>query len=183
MLRARRLRGRGLVPFHRFHVSFGARHRQAHVEHGPVGPRAVLRAGVVPVDRDLVLVPTRRGKRPSQCVASHYVADRAEHPHGSWPGKGFRCPKCVKCSSCGANHAEAKDHAWAPGYRMCKSCDTLFKSKKYCPVCNVVHGKGENGETFQRRLAPLQAALKERIPNCQCEFTTVRLSEGHRRLV
>ena len=44
-------------------------------------------------------------------------------------------------------------------------------------------GKGENGETFQRRLAPLQAALKERIPNCQCEFTTVRLSEGHRRLV
>ena len=46
-----------------------------------------------------------------------------------------------------------------------------------------LHGKGENGETFQRRLAPLQAALKERIPNCQCEFTTVRLSEGHRRLV
>ena len=46
-----------------------------------------------------------------------------------------------------------------------------------------LHGKGENGETFQRRLAPLQAALKERIPTCQCEFTTVRLSEGHRRLV
>ena len=65
-------------------------------------------------------------------------------PLKSWPGKGFRCPKCVKCSSCGANHAEAKDHAWAPGYRMCKSCDILFKSKKYCPVCNVVHGKGEN---------------------------------------
>jgi hypothetical protein len=36
------------VPFHRFHVSSSAGHRQAHVEHGPACFGAVLRAGVVP---------------------------------------------------------------------------------------------------------------------------------------
>ena len=110
-------------------------------------------------------------------------------PLKSWPGKGFRCPKCVKCSSCGANHAEAKDHAWAPGYRMCKSCDTLFKSKKYCPVCNVVHGKGENEMVEcdsckfwvharcdglgKEELDELQSSDKEyTCPNCRGERTT-----------
>ena len=68
VLRARRVwKGRAIPPLH---LSSSARNRQAHVEHGPLGVGAVLRAGVVPVDRDLVLVPTRRGKRPSQCVAS-----------------------------------------------------------------------------------------------------------------
>ena len=113
-------------------------------------------------------------------------------PLKSWPGKGFRCPKCVKCSSCGANHAEAKDHAWAPGYRMCKSCDILFKSKKYCPVCNVVHGKGENEMVEcdsckfwvharcdglgKEELDELQSSDKEyKCPNCRGERTTTLL--------
>ena len=106
-------------------------------------------------------------------------------PLKSWPLKGFRCPKCVVCSSCGTTEAKA----WAPGYRMCKSCDSLFKSKKYCPVCLVVHGKGENEMVYcdsckfwvharcdgldKENLEELQNSEKEySCPNCRGERTT-----------
>ena len=34
---------------------------------------------------------------------------------------------------------------WAPGYRMCKPCNDLFRAKKYCPICLVVY-RGFEGE-------------------------------------
>ena len=54
VLRPRRLRRRGIVPFDGLDLPARAGHRQAHVEHGPprVGP--LLRARVVPVDGNLV---------------------------------------------------------------------------------------------------------------------------------
>lgn len=35
-----------------------------------------------------------------------------------------------------------------------------------------LHGKGENGPTFQQRLGPLEAALKARNPSVHCEYAT-----------
>ena len=35
-----------------------------------------------------------------------------------------------------------------------------------------LHGKGENGPTFQKRLGPLEAALKTRNPCVVCEYAT-----------
>jgi predicted esterase len=35
-----------------------------------------------------------------------------------------------------------------------------------------LHGKGENGETFQQRLAPLEAAIKAHKPEANCVFVS-----------
>ena len=47
-------------------------------------------------------------------------------PLKSFPLKGFKCPGCVKCSSCGTTTAKA----WNSDYTMCQPCGRLFRSKK-----------------------------------------------------
>ena len=53
-------------------------------------------------------------------------------PLKSFPLKGFKCPDCVKCSSCGTTTAKA----WNSDYTMCQPCGRLFRSKKCAHLPN-----------------------------------------------
>jgi hypothetical protein len=74
------------------------------------------------------------------------VCDRAHHigcldpPLKSWPARAFRCPSCVKCTSCGTTDAKQ----WTKDYRMCEPCGKQFKDKKYCPICMQAHRADED---------------------------------------
>ena len=65
------------------------------------------------------------------------------------------------------------------------SCGRIGSTTRTGPVCLslytndmaafkvlFLHGKGENGETFQKRLAPIESALRARCPGIVCDFAT-----------
>ena len=106
-------------------------------------------------------------------------------PLKSWPARGFKCPACVKCSSCGTTSAKA----WASGYDMCQPCAVLFRQKKYCPICLVTHRAGEPEQIYcnsckfwvharcdgldSKAFAQLSQQDEEySCPNCRGERTT-----------
>lgn len=69
------------------------------------------------------------------------VCDRGYHigcldpPLKSWPSRAFKCPACVKCSSCGTQTSKL----WTRDYTMCAPCGAQFKDHKYCPICLTAH--------------------------------------------
>ena len=50
-----------------------------------------------------------------------------EQPLKAFPLRGFKCPSCVHCSSCGTTEF-AK--GWNTDYTMCTPCSRSFKQKK-----------------------------------------------------
>ena len=73
------------------------------------------------------------------------TCDRGYHigcldpPLKAFPLRAFKCPHCVKCSSCGSTDAKA----WTKDYEMCAPCGTQFKQKKFCPICMHSHRADE----------------------------------------
>ena len=85
-----------------------------------------------------------------------YHIECLDPPLKSFPHRNFKCPKCVKCSSCGTRTAKA----WRSDYTMCKPCGTLFRDRRFCAIC-LSDLAGDDATTVG--VAAVSAALPSRV--------------------
>ena len=82
-------------------------------------------------------------------LATCELCDRAHHigcldpPLKSFPARGFRCPDCVFCLSCGSRSPGPPGARWTHGHTMCAPCGALYGKGKFCPICHKVYRDNE----------------------------------------
>ncbi|GAB5368126.1 hypothetical protein AAMO2058_001291500 [Amorphochlora amoebiformis] len=90
---------------------------------------------------------------------------RCARPPIDRPVTPFRCSECVKCRHCGTRCSAGRaledkleasgkmenvgsNASWMYDFTMCHPCGTLYKQRKFCPICDCLweDANGEGGE-------------------------------------
>ena len=69
------------------------------------------------------------GNKCDECEKGWHI-ECLPPPHGplkSWPSRGFKCPDCAVCNSCGTTHPKG---GWYKGYEMCTPCGRKFAQER-----------------------------------------------------